>query len=81
MMFRSLILCLSVDQDCSPQIAAMIGTSAALSISDVPFNGPVGGVIVGRVDGQFIINPTTEQEDKSDLFCVVAGTKRCDHDG
>jgi len=68
-------LVLSVDQDCSPQIAAMIGTSAALSISDVPFNGPVGGVVVGRVDGQFIINPTTEQEDKSDLFCVVAGTK------
>jgi polyribonucleotide nucleotidyltransferase len=68
-------LVLSVDQDCSPQIAAMIGTSAALSISDVPFNGPVGGVIVGRVDGQLIINPTTEQEDKSDLFCVVAGTR------
>src|SRR5690554_7186238 len=61
-------LVLSVDQDCSPQMAAMIGTSAALSISDVPFSGPVGGVIVGRVDGQLIINPTTEQEDKSDLF-------------
>ncbi|GGG11989.1 polyribonucleotide nucleotidyltransferase [Paenibacillus abyssi] len=68
-------LVMSVDQDCSPQIAAMIGTSAALSISDVPFDGPVGGVIVGRVDGQFIINPTIEQEEKSDIYVVVAGTK------
>ncbi|WP_274361413.1 polyribonucleotide nucleotidyltransferase [Paenibacillus thermotolerans] len=68
-------LVMSVDQDCSPEIAAMIGTSAALSISDVPFNGPVGGVIVGRVDGQFIINPTVEQEKKSDIYLVVAGTK------
>ncbi|CAG7623959.1 polyribonucleotide nucleotidyltransferase [Paenibacillus allorhizosphaerae] len=66
---------MSVDQDCAPEIAAMIGTSAALSISDVPFNGPVGGVIVGRVDGQFIINPTLEQADKSDIHLVVAGTK------
>jgi len=68
-------LVMSVDQDCSPQIAAMIGTSAALTISDVPFSGPVGGVIVGRVDGQFVINPTVEQEAKSDIFVVVAGTK------
>src|SRR5690606_30970704 len=68
-------LVMSVDQDCSPEIAAMIGTSAALSISDVPFNGPVGGVIVGRVDGQLLINPTVEQNDKSDLYVVVAGTK------
>ncbi|WP_051286960.1 polyribonucleotide nucleotidyltransferase [Paenibacillus taiwanensis] len=66
---------MSVDQDCPPEIAAMIGTSAALSISDVPFNGPIGGVIVGRVDGQFIINPTVEQEEKSDLHVVVSGTK------
>jgi polyribonucleotide nucleotidyltransferase len=66
---------MSVDQECPPEIAAMIGTSAALSISDVPFNGPVGGVIVGRVDGQFLINPTTEQADKSDIHLVVAGTK------
>lgn len=66
---------MSVDQDCSPEIAAMIGTSAALSISDVPFNGPVGGVIVGRVDGQFVINPTLEQAEKSDIHLVVAGTK------
>ncbi len=68
-------LVMSVDQDCSPEIAAMIGTSAALSISNVPFNGPIGGVIVGRVDGQFIINPTVEQEEKSDLYVVVAGTR------
>ncbi len=68
-------LVLSVDQDCSPEIAAMIGTSAALSISDVPFNGPIGGVIVGRVDGQFVINPTVEQEQNSDMYVVVAGTR------
>jgi len=66
---------MSVDQECSPEITAMIGTSAALSISDVPFNGPIGGVIVGRVDGQLVINPTTEQAEKSDLHLVVAGTK------
>ncbi|MFB5673644.1 polyribonucleotide nucleotidyltransferase [Paenibacillus terreus] len=68
-------LVMSVDQDCEPQIAAMIGTSAALSISDVPFNGPIGGVAVGRVNGQFIINPTIEQQETSDLYLVVAGTK------
>lgn len=66
---------MSVDQECAPEIAAMIGTSAALSISDVPFNGPIGGVIVGRIDGQFIINPTTEQALRSDIDLVVAGTK------
>jgi polyribonucleotide nucleotidyltransferase len=68
-------LVLSVDQNCTPQIAAMIGTSAALSISDVPFNGPVGGVIVGRINGAFIVNPTPEQEEISELFCVVSGTR------
>ncbi|MFM9277267.1 polyribonucleotide nucleotidyltransferase [Paenibacillus jiagnxiensis] len=68
-------LVMSVDQDCEPQIAAMIGTSAALSISDVPFNGPIGGVAVGRVNGQFIINPTIEQQETSDLYLVVSGTK------
>lgn len=68
-------LVLSVDQDCAPEIAAMIGTSAALSISDIPFDGPIAGVIVGRVDGQFVINPTVEQGTKSDLHLVVAGTK------
>lgn len=68
-------LVMSVDQDCSPEIAAMIGTSAALSISEIPWAGPIGGVIVGRIDGQFIINPTPEQEAKSDVYCVVAGTR------
>lgn len=68
-------LVMSVDQDCSPEIAAMIGTSASLSISDVPFKGPIGGVVVGRVDGQFVINPTIAQEEQSDIYLVVAGTK------
>ncbi|GAB6988964.1 polyribonucleotide nucleotidyltransferase [Paenibacillus pini] len=68
-------LVMSVDQDCAPDIAAMIGTSAALSISDVPFNGPIGGIAVGRIDGQFIINPNVAQQEASDLYLVVAGTK------
>ncbi|WP_136604750.1 polyribonucleotide nucleotidyltransferase [Paenibacillus dokdonensis] len=68
-------LVMSVDQDCSPEIAAMIGTSASLSVSDVPFNGPIGGVVVGRIDGQFIINPTIAQQEVSDVYVVVSGTK------
>lgn len=68
-------LVMSVEQDNSPEIAAMIGTSAALSISDVPFNGPIGGVIVGRVNGEFVINPTVEQAAASEMYLVVAGTK------
>ncbi|MFC5648974.1 polyribonucleotide nucleotidyltransferase [Paenibacillus solisilvae] len=66
---------MSVDQNCTPEIAAMIGTSAALSISNLPFNGPIGGVIVGRIDGEFIVNPTVDQETKSDIYVVVSGTK------
>ncbi|TCS92554.1 polyribonucleotide nucleotidyltransferase [Hazenella coriacea] len=66
---------MSVDQDCSTEIAAMIGASLALSISEIPFQGPIAGVIVGRVDGQYVINPTVEQMEKSDLHLVVAGTK------
>ncbi|WP_093229405.1 polyribonucleotide nucleotidyltransferase [Thermoflavimicrobium dichotomicum] len=66
---------MSVDQDCSSEIAAMIGASCALSISDIPFHGPIGGVVVGRVDGEFVINPTVKQMEKSDLHLVVAGTK------
>ncbi|MDO7905782.1 polyribonucleotide nucleotidyltransferase [Paenibacillus sp. JX-17] len=68
-------LVMSVDQDCEPEIAAMIGTSAALSISDVPFNGPIGGVAVGRVNGEFVINPNIAQQEASDIYVVVAGTK------
>lgn len=66
---------LSVDQDCPSEIAAMIGASTALTISDIPFDGPIAGVVVGRVDGEFIANPTVEQMEKSDMHLVVAGTK------
>ncbi|NPV28261.1 MAG: polyribonucleotide nucleotidyltransferase [Firmicutes bacterium] len=66
---------LSVDQDCPPDITAMLGASTALSISDIPFAGPIGGVIVGRVDGEFVINPTLAQSEKSEMHLVVAGTK------
>ncbi|RYG73835.1 polyribonucleotide nucleotidyltransferase [Lentibacillus lipolyticus] len=66
---------MSVDQDCSSEIAAMIGSSIALSISDIPFSEPIAGVHVGRVDGEFIINPTVELEEKSDIDLTVAGTK------
>ena len=65
---------LSVEPDNSPEVAAMIGTSAALSISDIPFNGPTAAVSVGYVDGQVVINPTLEQREKSDLTLTVAGT-------
>lgn len=67
---------LSVDQDCSPNITAMIGASAALSVSDIPFEGPIAGVIVGRVDGEYVINPTVEQEKKTDLHLTLAGTEQ-----
>lgn len=65
---------LSVDQDNSPEVAAMIGASAALSISDIPFGGPTAAVNVGLVDGEIIINPTEEQRNLSDLTLTVAGT-------
>ncbi|MDC3416354.1 polyribonucleotide nucleotidyltransferase [Aquibacillus salsiterrae] len=66
---------MSVDQNNPSEIAAMIGSSIALGVSDIPFGGPIAGVIVGRVDGEFIINPTIEQEEKSDIHLTVAGTK------
>ncbi|ACX52749.1 polyribonucleotide nucleotidyltransferase [Ammonifex degensii KC4] len=66
---------LSVDQNCAPEITAMIGASAALTLSEIPFAGPIGGVIVGLVDGELVLNPTVEQEEKSLLHLVVAGTK------
>jgi polyribonucleotide nucleotidyltransferase len=65
---------LSVEQDNSPEIAAMIGTSAALSISDIPFNGPIAAVVIGYVDGQIVINPTEEQREKSEMYVTLAGT-------
>ena len=66
---------MSVDQDFSPEVAAMIGTSIALSISDIPWNGPIGGVVMGYVDGEIVINPDVAQREKSDLYLTVAGTK------
>ena len=66
---------LSVDQDCSPEVVAMIGSSIVLSISDIPFNGPTGAVMVGLIDGKFIINPTAEERELSDLSLTVASTK------
>ena len=65
---------LSVDPDYSPEIAGMVGTSFALSISDIPWNGPIGGVNVGLVDGQLILNPNEEERKNSDLNVTVAGT-------
>ena len=65
---------MSVDRDCSPEITAMIGASIALSISDIPWNGPIGGASVGLVDGQIIINPTKAQREKSDLNLTVAAS-------
>ncbi|MYL48648.1 polyribonucleotide nucleotidyltransferase [Halobacillus litoralis] len=66
---------MSVDQDCSSEMAAMLGSSISLGVSDIPFEGPIAGVIVGRVDGEFVINPTVEQQEKSDIDLTVAGTK------
>ena len=66
---------LSVDQDCSPELTAMFASSLATSISKIPFNGPVAGVKVGRVNGKFIINPTPEELEISELELTVAGTK------
>lgn len=66
---------LSVDQDCAPEICAMIGSSIALSISDIPFYGPTGSVSVGMVDGELVINPTAAQREVSKLNLTVASTK------
>lgn len=66
---------MSVDQDTSPEIVAMIGSSIALSISDIPFQGPTGSVLVGLIDGQIVINPNSEQRERSELHLVVSGTK------
>lgn len=66
---------MSVDEDCSPEITAMIGTSIALSISDIPWDGPISGVFVGLVDGEIIINPTLKERLKSDLSLTVASTE------
>lgn len=67
---------LSVEQDNPPEVAAMIGTSIAISISDVPWNGPIGGVWLGYVDGEYVVNPTVAQREKSEMLVTVAGTKQ-----
>ncbi len=66
---------MSVDPDCSPEIVGMIGSSVALSISDIPWEGPTASVLIGMVDGEFIVNPTLEQRNASDMHLVVSGTK------
>lgn len=66
---------MSVDPDCSPEICGMIGSSVALACSDIPWDGPTGSVKVGRVDGQFVINPTLAQREVSDIEMTVSGTK------
>ena len=69
-----LLTIMSVDPDCSPEITAMIGASIALSISDIPWNGPIGGVFMGLVDGEIVVNPTYEQRKVSDLELTVAAS-------
>lgn len=65
---------LSVDKDCTPEMAAMLGSSLALAVSDIPFDGPIAGVNVGRVNGELVINPTVEQSELTDIELTVAGT-------
>ncbi len=67
---------MSVDPDCSPEITGMIGASIALSISDIPWNGPIGGAFMGLVDGEIVVNPTAEQRAKSDLQLTVAASEK-----
>lgn len=67
---------MSVETDCSPAMAAMLGSSLALSISDIPFDGPIAGVEVGRVNGEYVLNPTVEQAEQTDIELTVAGTKQ-----
>ncbi|MBM7603275.1 polyribonucleotide nucleotidyltransferase [Metabacillus litoralis] len=66
---------MSVDQNCSSEMAAMFGSSLSLCVSDIPFEGPIAGVTVGRINNEYVINPTVEQADQSDIHLVVAGTK------
>ncbi len=67
---------MSVDQDCSPEITAMLGASIALSISDIPWNGPIGGAFIGLVNGEIVLNPTAEQRKASDLELTVAASEK-----
>ncbi|MEA4831639.1 MAG: polyribonucleotide nucleotidyltransferase [Oscillospiraceae bacterium] len=70
------LLVLSVDPDCSPEITGMIGASIALSISDIPWNGPIGGAMIGLVDGKLVVNPTAAQKEKSTLELTVAASEK-----
>ncbi len=65
---------MSIDPDCSPEITAMIGVSVAISISAIPWDGPISGVVVGLVDGKFVINPTAAEKEKSEMYVTVAST-------
>lgn len=69
-------LVMSVDQDCSSEIASMIGTSIAIAISDIPWNGPIGGVVLGLIDDEVVINPTEAQRAASRMYVTLAGTKK-----
>ncbi len=71
-----LLTVMSVDPDCSPEITAMIGASVALSISDIPWNGPIGGAFMGLVDGKIVVNPTAQERAKSDLELTVAASEK-----
>ena len=66
---------LSVDTDNSPEMTALFASSLALSISDLPFEGPIASVVVGRIDNEFVINPTVDEQEQSDIYLTVAGTK------
>ncbi len=68
------ITVMAVDQDCIPEIVGMIGASIAISISDIPFNGPISGISVGLIDGEYVFNPTAEQREKSEMAVTVAST-------
>ena len=70
------LMVMSVDPDCSPEIAGMIGASIALSISDIPWNGPIAGVSIGLVDGKLVVNPTAEQKENNELELTVAASRQ-----
>ncbi len=69
---------LSVDPKSSPEMMAMFGSSLSLCVSDIPFDGPIAGVVVGRINGEFVINPSEKELEDSDINLIVAGTKRRD---
>ncbi len=66
---------MSVEQDCSPEVASMLGTSIALAISDIPFNGPIAGIVLGLIDGEVVINPDAKQRKMSDMYVTLSATK------